>query len=586
MGRRRYASPSPAAAGQPPVLSVEGIEVTQAIQDPGHGVALVGGKATLVRVYLQSEVPVRVRGLLQVERPNQAMSTFVPSAGYVDVNPALNGNLATKRESTTDSLDFPLGPPWNGEGALVVQLGEVTTAAGTSASPVGGGGAVHVTFEPGVPLRVRLVGIRCGQPGATTEPSALDFSLLESWLRRAYPCAEVRATRLTVDSLAPWPFDCNQVNAQLLAMRAQDVAAGTDPRTHYYGLVSDAGGFMRGGASDIPEQPSPRAVASGPAGPDTWGWDSDGSYADWYAAHELSHTFGRKHPGFCSQTQDDLAYPYADGRISDASDEHVGYDMGDPALGIASRAHPWRSWHDVMTYCANQWISPYTYEALRQRLAAEDRQFAPAPASAGGPTPAAAQGGGRLLSVVSTANRTTGDGQFVSVLPVAAGTPDVEPGSAVRIVARAGAGMPHVEVGVPFTVNSCVEPGEEEVGTVEAIVWVADDVRRLELVVNGAVADVFEAPGAGGGPQPAGAGGGGVGARYTIQVSDDDGCSFQTVGLGLADPALAIDAGPYAERERVVVRVVESDGFAAQTRDYDVPVAGLGAFDAATATEI
>ena len=116
--------------------------------------------------------------------------------------------------------------------------------------------------------------------------------------------------------------------------------------------------------------------------------------------------------------------------------------------------------------------------------------------------------------------------------------------------------------------------------------WVADDVRRLELVVNGAVADVFEAPGAGGGPQPAGAGGGGVGARYTIQVSDDDGCSFQTVGLGLADPALAIDAGPYAERERVVVRVVESDGFAAQTRDYDVPVAGLGAFDAATATEI
>jgi hypothetical protein len=28
-------------------------------------------------------------------------------------------------------------------------------------------------------------------------------------------------------------------------------------------------------------------------------------------------------------------------------------------------------WHDVMTYCDQEWLSPYTYQAIRSRLLAE-----------------------------------------------------------------------------------------------------------------------------------------------------------------------------------------------------------------------
>ena len=74
-----------------------------------------------------------------------------------------------------------------------------------------------------------------------------------------------------------------------------------DARTHYYGLVSDGDGsfFMRGLASGIPGTADPSTVASGPTGVNTWGWDTDGSYGDWYTGHELGHTFGRFHAEFC-----------------------------------------------------------------------------------------------------------------------------------------------------------------------------------------------------------------------------------------------------------------------------------------------
>ena len=38
--------------------------------------------------------------------------------------------------------------------------------------------------------------------------------------------------------------------------------AGWDPRTHYYGLVSDDSGFFRGAANNVPSAPAPNTVAS------------------------------------------------------------------------------------------------------------------------------------------------------------------------------------------------------------------------------------------------------------------------------------------------------------------------------------
>jgi hypothetical protein len=235
---------------------------------------------------------------------------------------------------------------------------------------------LDITFQKDVPLRIRLIGIRYSLDDGekTIEPGSKDFKLTESWLRRAYPVGRVISSQLVTNANSAWPFDCNAVNAQIAAFRALDVGGGTDARTHYYGMVYDNGNenhFMRGCAAGIPSTADPSTVASGPAGKGSLPWDDDGSYADWYTAHELAHTFGRKHPGACGETEDDLDYPYSDGSIS-RDNQFIGWDFGDEAQGLKMKALRGSSWHDVMTYCDYQWVGYYTYLGIRQRLLEEE----------------------------------------------------------------------------------------------------------------------------------------------------------------------------------------------------------------------
>ena len=132
-------------------------------------------------------------------------------------------------------------------------------------------------------------------------------------------------------------FKCKDVNSKLIKILINDIfGAGVDPRRRYYGLVADGGGFMRGCADDILSN-----VASGPAGSGTFGWDFDGSYADWYGGHELGHAYGRKHVGgsdSCGSIQSndpffDTSYPFPMGFIGDPTfmdpfADFFGFDLG------------------------------------------------------------------------------------------------------------------------------------------------------------------------------------------------------------------------------------------------------------------
>ena len=124
-------------------------------------------------------------------------------------------------------------------------------------------------------------------------------------------------------------------------------------------------------------------VASGPAGvPNGWSGDTDASFADWYGAHELGHTYQRRHPGFPPADQDrdplETGFPYPEGLITTTPDNRfAGLDVGDAALGLPMRVLPGNTHHDVMTYAPRQWLSAYTYEGIYTRLLAEDRDLAP-----------------------------------------------------------------------------------------------------------------------------------------------------------------------------------------------------------------
>lgn len=595
------------------LLSVDGIEVTQVVQDMGHSVPLIAGKATVVRVYLSRPDGgvVTVRGEISVRRSPTGTPHRVPSLATARVSPTQNGRLRTKRHDLRLSLNFPLPASLTVAGRAFIQISSLADAATgqTLTCSDCAEKQVEVRFVEAAPLRVRLISLRYRTDGAPDGhvPRALDVSLFRSWLGRAYPVSRVVFSQATVDTNIRPPFGdntSNRTNAQLTTIRRLDVSNGTDQRTHYYGMVYDARDFfMRGSASSLPDTPDPTAVASGPTGDPEGGWDTDGSYGDWYGGHELAHTFGRLHPGFCDgNSDDDAEYPFTDGQLSNSNGAFVGFDVGDASLGIPMRALPGQQWHDVMTYCDRQWISSYTYDAIRVRLLAEDALGStPAPEEFGfeGATEAMVtanelevnMASGDFISVVAEVNLTNGTGKILYVNPVSRALSPAAGGAIafeLRVLDAAGQVLGAYPAVVKL--NSCAAPSEDRTGIVDALIPANPAARQIELLYDGQVVDTFRS----GGAVPeisnlrreastesalsfawddAAAEIETSNVTYNVQVSTDDGQTWQTVAVGRTSPDATIDRTQFEPGERVIVRVVATDGFnstVAETETFSV----------------
>lgn len=588
----------------PYLLQLEGIEVTQAIQSPDNSVPLVAGKATVARVYLSyyQGPGITVRGMLRAHRPG-AFPVDVPSHADTFLDAANAGNPSAMRKDAALSLNFVLPNAEVAQGQLTLSLDSVTNTVTGEQLYVAFNSATTVNFDASHPLRVRVLAVRYTQqvaappaPPTTFVASAGDLQHLQSWLGRAYPVAQVIWSTGTIDANKSGPnFNSGDINAQVAAIRAQDMAAGADKRTHYYGIVADGGFFMRGSAAGIPQTPDPSTVASGPTGPANWGWDFDGSYGDWYGGHELGHTFGRYHPGSgCGESSDDPNYPYSHGQLANSDMGCVGFDVGDAALGITMAAYPGTAWHDVMTYCSFQWLSDYTYKGIKTRLLAEDALPAgPVPAAlpvavgVGGGRPdqrfpevvtAEAEGRGqRLIHVVATVNLTTQTGKIEFVNPLSSGEASpLTPGSPVLIWALRVTYQLLREYPVDVKLNSELGPGDEKTGLIDAALSVDPEARILQLVIAGRIADTFQAAA----QAPAGTVSSQVtvekdavhltwqpGAQaepkhtYTVQASSDGGKTWYTLGVGLTDPSIRIDRHQFESGREVKLRVLATDGF-------------------------
>ena len=579
-------------------LQLDAIEVTQGLQDLAQSIPLFAGKRAVVRVYLShySSPGITVRGEISVRQGPSDAPFVIPSNNTVVLDPADAGDIPAKRNDVTRSLNFVL--PHASEGPLGITLTSVTNAVTDDAVSVGSERRPAIWFHATAPMRVRVLGIRYTQDGVAHVPTPIDYALLLSWLARAYPTGQVISTTAVVDGSTAPPFVCDDVNAQIAAIRALDMAAGGDERTHYYGLVSDTGFFMRGCTAGIPSSPSPSTVASGPTGPATWGWDGDGSYGDWYGGHELGHTYGRRHPGFCGETQSDLDnYPFANGQLANSDASFAGFDVGDPVNGLPMVALRGTQWRDVMTYCDFQWLSPYTYLGIRRRLADEHNLGADGEGGAGGfggrpdqrfphtsrrdsrasqrVEPAAAMGD-VVVSVVARVNLTkrTGEILYVNPLERLIASSRERPGPALLRVKGVGDKVLQ-ETPVPVKLNSELRSGADQVGIVDAVLRVDASTRVIELVLEGNVVDSYGV----GGNLPS------VralrvvqgaareiavvtdaeppverGQTYSVQVSTDGGQSWQAVATGLKRPALDLDRSQFRAGQEVHVRVVATNG--------------------------
>lgn len=635
MGAPAIERPRGALTGPQPSAALDGMEVTQAVQDSGGSIPLVARKRTVVRVYLGSpSAPMSVRGELRVARRATGPWTTVSSFGTAALDPSRSGSspaqLRGRREDLAFSLDFRLPQRFTRRGTLWFRLGTVRDAtSGRTVQIAGTGAARTVTFVQSPVLRLRVVNLRytTGNPPVQFAATKSDIEHLQSWLARAYPVSRVRFSTVTVDATAPWPFQATQANAQLAALRALDVAGGQDPGTHYYGMVSDGGGFMRGRASAIPTTPDPSAVASGPTGPDNsspgFSWDTDGSYGDWYGGHELGHTFGRFHPGFCNgNSADDPAYPFPNGQLSGADGAFTGMDVGDPDIPVAPAALPGVVWHDVMTYCDFQWLSPYTYTGIRDRLVAEGMLF-PVPdddddddddgsgrslrdgAAAGAAVPAV---NGAPVHVTAVVNLTRRTAEFSYVTPLAGpAAPRSTPNDDRFTLRLRMADGTTRTLPVVFKPDVCRLADEDETGLVDTVVGIEPGAVGMELLLDGdplaeygagttpgtaANVHVERTPnaafdGAEGAapaepvltwddPAAATAGGGPGGVTYAVQASTDQGRTWTTLAVGTPDRQLPLDTEQFSDADRVRFRVLTTSGFAQTVATTeDLPVEGL-----------
>jgi hypothetical protein len=580
-----------------PDVTVDGIEIVQAVQTVNDSVSVIADKMTWARVYLSSPQPLEgavTSALTVFTAAIPSGQALVPAAPVV-LTPGTA--LQTRREAWTGSLDFLLPTGTVGPGYAGFDVSATRVAGGRALSCNGCDSARVMNFNVSTPVRLKIVGLAYTDAASNVQaPRTVDYNLLQSWLTRAYPTASVQATTDLVTSNNAVGFICNAANAQLAALRGLDVLMNNvDSRTHYLALVSNVGFYMRGCASGIPATPDPTTVASSPTGnpagpgpvPVNVTGDTDASWGDWYGGHELTHTYGRAHPGFCNgNSKDDLAFPYPNGQISDNAGTNTGLDVGDVIQAVPLRVLPGEAIFDIMTYCNQpQWLSPYTYEAVRLRLKAEDGTAG----SMGSGTPSAGSPRSRseaeaaYVHVVASLNITKRTAVIRYVNPVAHA---IEQASATERAAELRAtGRDGRTVGlfpVQIRLDTDIPPGEDKTALVDATVPLTPELASVQLVLEQKVVATFHASHSKPTP-PKGlklaklASSVGTNAVYAYALKwlpsktavptdrivysvqwSDDGQVWQAIAVGLKDASLRLSAEQGRHR---FIRVIATNGF-------------------------
>ena len=366
------------------------IEVTQSIQDLNDSVDLIRDKRTGVRVHVDA-VGQNVEGVTAVLYRINSVGTIIagpiaPSNGtsYLTIPSIPN------RATFDHAFYFQLPHDWIDDTTLRLRaeinptqippeptyINNIMTTANFSmlASPT---------------LRTHLLVWGYDVGGTHYQPDTVqDVWQARSWIRRVYPLA---STPGGYDSPEPgFRLSVRNINSSSMGAHVQrtsdlcDTLDEDDKEFCAATFANNCANWLRATEGipndemiysmiwDEPALPFPRGFASGnvsagPTGTSTWGWDTDGSYGDWYMGHEVGHNVGRGHPSqgnSCGHSASDPSYPYTGADIGTGS--MWGFDVGDVGLNgsLTPRVYPNNTWHDMMSYCNNQWISDYTYEGI------------------------------------------------------------------------------------------------------------------------------------------------------------------------------------------------------------------------------
>jgi hypothetical protein len=369
-------------------FQVIGLEVTQGIQDLNNSVLLVEGKRTFVRLHVRSTTgdlgPVDAE--LRAYRNGQWLGSIPAN------NPG--GMITVRQDPDRGQRDHSFYFDLPSQGTISSWLygpvhleAEVNKngADWSETSYANNTASADVVFKYTPMIRVNLFDVFYTLGNNTFHVSDSDIFALASWLGRIYPVPGVKWSWWTMDwgpattavkdsSIILTSPDCLAVDDELLWHRSHNALFSNEPpQARYYGMVSQAGGFMRGCSPT-----SPSWVASGPIT----------ATLEWYGSHELGHAYAQPHtrgtqPPPCGDCSTDNCGPwgtcgcegepgwkgYTDGNISptqDGSSPSALYGFDIETLRVYAP-----DWKDNMTYCHPEWISDYTYEDIHRQILLE-----------------------------------------------------------------------------------------------------------------------------------------------------------------------------------------------------------------------
>ena len=343
-------------------MVVQGIEVTQVIQDLNNTIPLVVGKPTIARVYVGAGGIVHgpISGVtVQLKAWQIVYGQPVALPGVLTLGPTARPNGAlntTKRLNYASSYNFILPAAWM-TGANIKLEAEVNpdktvpeTFFGNNTGQTG-----VITVRTTAPINVGLVPVRA----ANLTPSLTGNKLITdmiAFLRSVFPANTINLWYKKggpVDGNynynIPGDGTCGNGWDSLLddLEDIYDDWSNRPANAFVYGLVD----------SGVPPGPGYGCGRSGD--PIAAGMLDSGSGKT--ISHELGHNFGRKHAP-CSVPDPDANYPTY---LDPLGAPYPSASIGEVGLN-ATTQHTFNPnvAKDLMSYCGPAWFSPYNYSAI------------------------------------------------------------------------------------------------------------------------------------------------------------------------------------------------------------------------------